>query len=116
MIMWQPNNTRKLITLIEWIKDTYTFKYGLTIQTINTLLRYIRMVQNKVYIAHRMYPDIKNVLLSLAVAAEYIVPCDRGRVRNNLNILVRYLTNTYPEKNTKKTMNRAIITKQLINL
>ena len=66
-----------------------------------------------------MYTEIKDVVLSLAVVAEYIVPCesditqerkdkiyriykdDGGRVRNiyDLFIFVQYLTDTFPEIN-----------------
>ena len=106
--MW--NNKSNLIALIEWIKET--FKYSINVQTINTLLR---TVQNTLFITHRAYTELKDEALSLAVAAEYIVPResditqerkdkiyriykdDGGRVRNDLLIFMRYLTDTYPE-------------------
>ena len=40
------------------------------------LLRYIRTVQNTLFITHQTYTEIKDDVLSLAVAAEYIAPCE----------------------------------------
>ena len=80
-------NKTKLIKLTEWIKDT--FKYGMNIETINTLLRYIPTIQTTMYTTHGTYFVLKIKVLLLVVAAEYIVPRDSDITTQNKNKIYR---------------------------